>query len=339
MDMTTFSYPSSPNVLRSDAPVFVPGLQASDNWYTCAPFCNCEICRRNSADVDVVVDSKMLVLQDVAHTSAVPLLEQCADAAQPCIDNQVMARDTWRVISQINARFLLLNFGPDVIGKCMEDLEICRAIRRCDEICVAALGPRSVPCPCNGWQYIDPNGHTRGPFELKDMQAWHSLGFFVQSLEVRYHTDMPFIRLGDLFPNLKDAFNIFPVKSGKPKSVDLAEVYAQTSLEDLETQIDELLENGEELDDSLMAEYSRRVEGDDELKDQFEAVVGGKKNEHQSRTNNFILYIFKLRPTLGYFRPFPAQMINRIDSIEILVMGFEQLTAASNNFKHDNVLI
>ena len=48
--------------------------------------------------------------------------------------------------------------------------------------------PRQVPeeptsrldgqCPTTGWQYIGPNGVIQGPFTLREMQLWYSMGYF-----------------------------------------------------------------------------------------------------------------------------------------------------------------
>lgn len=51
-----------------------------------------------------------------------------------------------------------------------------------------------------GWEYIDPQQQVRGPFTRREMQTWHSMGYFRAELLMRCHRDDRFVPLQALFP-------------------------------------------------------------------------------------------------------------------------------------------
>lgn len=49
------------------------------------------------------------------------------------------------------------------------------------------------------WNYLDPSGVQRGPFDSQQMQAWFASGYFTTSLQVCRLGDSNYQKLGDLF--------------------------------------------------------------------------------------------------------------------------------------------
>ncbi|KAF8361806.1 hypothetical protein PRIPAC_88729 [Pristionchus pacificus] len=56
----------------------------------------------------------------------------------------------------------------------------------------------SVPSKPSTYFYLDPNGVERGPFQQDQMEAWFSMGYFQDSLQVRRDSDTDFTELGEL---------------------------------------------------------------------------------------------------------------------------------------------
>jgi len=61
-------------------------------------------------------------------------------------------------------------------------------------------------CPEQGWQYIDPNGLTQGPFDRRKMRLWHEHGFFYPDLRMRCSTEDAFVSFNVLFPQPTEPF-------------------------------------------------------------------------------------------------------------------------------------
>ncbi|GMS84080.1 hypothetical protein PENTCL1PPCAC_6255, partial [Pristionchus entomophagus] len=57
--------------------------------------------------------------------------------------------------------------------------------------------PTAPSKPANFF-YLDPNGVERGPFPLDQMEAWFSMGYFQDTLQVRRESDSSFTELGEL---------------------------------------------------------------------------------------------------------------------------------------------
>ena len=53
------------------------------------------------------------------------------------------------------------------------------------------------------WLFIDDEGATQGPFSSEQMRQWFNDGYFNENTRARlaHKTDVPFARLGDLFPD------------------------------------------------------------------------------------------------------------------------------------------
>lgn len=67
-------------------------------------------------------------------------------------------------------------------------------------------GRQLAACPENGWEYIDPSGTVRGPFELAKMRLWHQHGFFFPHLPMRCTPEDGFVPFKDLFPAPAEPF-------------------------------------------------------------------------------------------------------------------------------------
>lgn len=67
-------------------------------------------------------------------------------------------------------------------------------------------GAQLALCPETGWQYIDPSGTVRGPFELAKMRLWHQHGFFFPELPMRCYVEDAFVPFRELFPAPAEPF-------------------------------------------------------------------------------------------------------------------------------------
>lgn len=59
---------------------------------------------------------------------------------------------------------------------------------------------KMMPCPEDGWQYVDPQGRLQGPFPLEKMRLWHTHGFFYPDLQMRCDPRDRFLPFAELFP-------------------------------------------------------------------------------------------------------------------------------------------
>lgn len=75
------------------------------------------------------------------------------------------------------------------------------------------------------WEYLDPKGTTRGPFNSKTMVAWFDAGMLPQDLRVRHNSTMPFAPIRELFPAPMPPFRTKP----GPKRVEPAQQASQCS--------------------------------------------------------------------------------------------------------------
>lgn len=71
-----------------------------------------------------------------------------------------------------------------------------------------------LPCPEVGWQYVDPKGNIQGPFSLTEMKAWHGLGYFRPTLQMRCDANDKFLPFGELFPHPLIPFQSYPKRPG-----------------------------------------------------------------------------------------------------------------------------
>jgi len=69
---------------------------------------------------------------------------------------------------------------------------------------------QKLPCPNNGWQYVDPKQNIQGPFTLLEMQSWHKMGYFKPNLPMRCCTEDRFIPFQELFPHPMIPFQSYP---------------------------------------------------------------------------------------------------------------------------------
>jgi len=73
---------------------------------------------------------------------------------------------------------------------------------------------QNLPCPEDGWQYVDPKGNVQGPFNLDEMTQWNTLGYFKPHLKMRWHEGMQFVRFELLFPAPMVPFSCYPAIAG-----------------------------------------------------------------------------------------------------------------------------
>lgn len=72
-----------------------------------------------------------------------------------------------------------------------------------------------LPCPPAGWEYVDPKGNVQGPFQLVEMQQWHTLGYFRHDLMMRCAETDEFLKLEQLFPHPLIPFRSYPNRPTK----------------------------------------------------------------------------------------------------------------------------
>nr|CAD2162352.1 unnamed protein product [Meloidogyne enterolobii] len=72
------------------------------------------------------------------------------------------------------------------------------AISKIDPIEATGTVVQPVQQP-DKWNYLDPSGVQRGPFDCQQMQAWFASGYFTTSLQVCRLGDSNYQKLGDLF--------------------------------------------------------------------------------------------------------------------------------------------
>lgn len=69
---------------------------------------------------------------------------------------------------------------------------------------------QKLPCPAQGWQYVDPKQNIQGPFTLLEMQQWHAMGYFRPNLPMRCDPADRFASFGELFPHPMIPFQSYP---------------------------------------------------------------------------------------------------------------------------------
>lgn len=65
------------------------------------------------------------------------------------------------------------------------------------------------------WEYLDPKGHTRGPFASKTMVAWYDNGMLPEELRVRHEKNMEFMPIREMFPKPIPPFRTKPAPKKK----------------------------------------------------------------------------------------------------------------------------
>lgn len=81
----------------------------------------------------------------------------------------------------------------------------------------AAGHGEKLPCPADGWQYVDPKKNIRGPFTLLEMQQWNSMGYFRAELPMRCDPSDPFLSFSELFPHPLIPFQSYPKRPAHVK--------------------------------------------------------------------------------------------------------------------------
>uniref|UniRef100_A0A914KZ92 GYF domain-containing protein n=1 Tax=Meloidogyne incognita TaxID=6306 RepID=A0A914KZ92_MELIC len=93
---------------------------------------------------------------------------------------------------------LTKNISPGQFGDTHPFPTNTAAIPKIDPIEATGTVVQPVQQP-DKWNYLDPSGVQRGPFDCQQMQAWFASGYFTTSLQVCRLGDANYQKLGDLF--------------------------------------------------------------------------------------------------------------------------------------------